>query len=268
LRRSITQQLTAPMLISLVWMCLVASGRARQPDHSWRSLPLITDGKVNQNWTHVGWGGFVVDSNSLRTEVDEKGMGLLLYRKEKFGNCQIRIVYKTNDSKCNSGVFVRINDDILGRLNQNASAVRRNPDGKLAEGSLEKLKDASERELGAWYPVHHGYEVQIKDDSDEYHRTGAIYSLAKASPVPNKTPTDWKTMVITLKGSLILVDIDNQRVTSFDPESKDVPAERKWFEPKREPVRPRIGYIGLQNHDPGDIVYFKEVCVRPLDEGP
>jgi hypothetical protein len=27
-------------------------------------------------------------------------------------------------------------------------------------------------------------------------------------------------------------------------------------------------YIGLQNHDPGDVVYFKEVSVRPLDDAP
>jgi Domain of Unknown Function (DUF1080) len=133
------------------------------------------------------------------------------------------------------------------------------------EGSLDKLKDASEREQGPWYPVHHGYEVQIMDDSDEYHRTGAIYSLAKAALVSNKQPTDWKTMVITLKGNLVLVDIDGKRVTTFDPDSKDVPRERKWYEPKREPKRPSSGYIGLQNHDPGDVVYFKEVSVRPLD---
>ena len=39
---------------------------------------------------------------------------------------------------------------------------------------------------------------------------------------------------------------------------------KEWFEPKREPKRPVAGYIGLQNHDPGDVVWFKEVSVRPL----
>ena len=28
--------------------------------------------------------------------------------------------------------------------------------------------------------------------------------------------------------------------------------------------RPTVGYIGLQTHDPGDIVFFREVSVRPL----
>jgi hypothetical protein len=48
--------------------------------------------------------------------------------------------------------------------------------------------------------------------------------------------------------------------------SPDIPRERKWFESKREPKRPLVGYIGLQNHDPGDVVFFKEVSVRALAE--
>jgi hypothetical protein len=71
-------------------------------------------------------------------------------------------------------------------------------------------------------------------------------------------------MIITLQGNRVLVDLDGKRVTAFDPDSKDVPAERQWYEPKREPKRPTTGYLGLQNHDPGDVVYFKEVSVRPL----
>ncbi len=35
---------------------------------------------------------------------------------------------------------------------------------------------------------------------------------------------------------------------------------------KREPKRPLKGYIGLQNHDPGDVVWFKEINVRPIPE--
>ena len=50
------------------------------------------------------------------------------------------------------------------------------------------------------------------------------------------------------------------------PAGKDVPADRKWFEPKREPKRPTAGYLGLQNHDPGDVVFFREVSVRPLEK--
>ena len=115
------------------------------------------------------------------------------------------------------------------------------------------------------HPVpHRGYEVQIMDANDNFHRTGAIYSLAPSSTVSKKPPGEWKTMVITLAGERIYVDLDGERVTRFDPESPDVPRNRQWFEPKREPKRPVAGYIGLQNHDPGDVVWFREISVRPL----
>ena len=97
-------------------------------------------------WSHVGWGGFAVDDGALKTECHPKGLGLLVYQREKF------------------------------------------------------------------------------------------------------------------------VGIEGQRVTSFDPESPDVPRDRQWFEPKREPKRPEVGYLGLQNHDPGDVVWFREISVRPLTD--
>ena len=39
---------------------------------------------------------------------------------------------------------------------------------------------------------------------------------------------------------------------------------KHWSEPIRERNRPTRGYIGLQNHDPGDVVWFKEVSLRRL----
>ena len=71
-------------------------------------------------------------------------------------------------------------------------------------------------------------------------------------------------MTITLDRTLVLVDLDGQRVTSLDTASPNLPPRKQWHEPKREPKRPEVGYIGLQNHDPGDVVWFKEVSVRPL----
>jgi hypothetical protein len=230
-------------------------------ERSWRSLPLIASGKVHPSWTHVGYGGFAVEGDSLRTECDEKGMGLLVYKPERFGNCQIRVVYRSKDARSNAGVYVRIDEGILTA--KQPAPVQRDSAGKLSQEMLAKLMAASEAEEGPWYAVHHGYEVQICDGADAGHRTGAIYSLAKADAV-EKPSADWKTMIITLKGSVIEVAIDGQPVSRFDSASKDISADRKWFEPKREPKRPQSGYLGLQNHDPGDVVWFKEISVRPL----
>ena len=213
----------------------------------------------------MGWGGFAVDGGALRTEPDDRGMGLLLYKPQKFGDCQIRIVYRCEKPTSNAGIFVRIDDGVLAKIGEKSPEVHRDAKGKLSPAMIEKLKEASAKHLGGWYPVHHGYEVQILDATDPLHRTGAIYSLAKAAPVPEKPLSDWRTMVITLDGQRITVDVDGKRLSSFDPTATDNPPRKTWTEPIREIKRPTHGYIGLQNHDPGDIVWFKEVSVRPLD---
>lgn len=231
---------------------------------AWRPLPLIVDGKVAEGWCQVGWGGFVVEDGALRTACDPRGLGLLVYEKERFGNCQLRVVFRSQEARSNAGVFVRIADGILDQVGNPGAAFDRDTSGKISTASMKAMSESAEREEGPWFAVHRGYEVQIMDENDALHRTGAIYSLAASSAIFLKPPGDWKTMIITLAGDRILVDLDGRRITEFDPSAASVPRERKWFEPKREPERPRMGYLGLQNHDPGDVVWFKEVSVRAL----
>jgi 3-keto-disaccharide hydrolase len=193
---------------------------------AWRTL---FDGKSLDGWEHIGPGKMDLVDGVIRTE---GGMGLLWYTKEKFGDCVIRVVYKTSSKHSNSGVYVRIAD---------------------------KPKDV-------WFPVHHGYEVQIEDAGDEYHGTGAIYSLSKSIARPVKPHGEWNTMEITLRGQQILVSLNGGQVNDFDSEKASVPDRVKDYEPERGP-RPASGYIGLQNHDDvsgSSPVYFKEVRVRPL----
>jgi len=48
-----------------------------------------------------------------RLDHERQGERRLVYRKERFGNCQIRVVFKSQDAKSNARVFVRIPDGIL-----------------------------------------------------------------------------------------------------------------------------------------------------------
>ena len=242
----------------------VVRGAETKSEPAWRSLPLVTDGKVDANWIHVGWGGFVAEDGALRTDCDPKGLGLLVYKKERLGNCQIRVVFKTKEEKSNSGVYVRIDDGILEQVKQPGAAFERDAAGKPSKESMEKMQASAGREEGPWFAVHRGYEVQIAGGGDPLHGTGSIYSLATSSARSKPTPGEWQTLVITLAGEQILVELNGQRVTTFDPRKPNLPAQKQWHEPKREPKRPVAGYIGLQNHDPGDVVWFKEVSVRPL----
>ncbi len=191
---------------------------------------ILSNGSLN-GWEHIGPGRFLVeqgdaaDAKILRTE---GGMGLLWYTREKFGDCVIRVVYRTTKPTSNAGVFVRIAD--------------RPPDPMWA--------------------VHHGYEVQILDDTDPYHRTGAVYSLVSAETGAAKPAGEWNIMEIELRGELIDVTLNGKHITHFDPAQPSPKREHDW-EPERGP-RPTHGYIGLQNHSDEDVVYFKEVSVKPL----
>jgi hypothetical protein len=260
-----TRHIALGSVIIAAFTCAATALRSAESTSgpAWRALPLITDGKVDANWEHTGWGGFVVDNGALRTDCDPRGLGLLVYKKEPLGNCQIRVVFKAKEERSNAGVYVRIADGILDQLGKPGAAFDRDANGKISKESMEKMQASAEREEGPWFAVHRGYEVQIADGGDPSHGTGAIYSLAARSGTAKKAG-EWRTMIITLAGERILVDLDGRRVTTFDATSRDLPPRKQWHEPKREPKRPVVGYIGLQNHDPGDVVWFKEVSVRPL----
>ena len=246
--------------ILMVW---AAAGQG-SAGTEWRVLPLVAGGKIDAAWRQVGWGGFVVDQGVARTQVAARGMGLLVFTREKFGDCEIRIVYRGEKPESNSGVFIRIDDGILSRIGEKTHGVERLKDGRLSPEMAARMKEASERQLGAWYPVHHGFEVQINDAGDSWHRTGAIYSLAEAAALPPKPTAEWRTMIIRLEGERVIVDVDGKTVTNFDAAASNLPPRKSWSEPIREIKRPTHGYIGLQNHDPGDVVWFKEVAVRSL----
>ena len=250
-------------LCAVAMLCLSATGQTLADDGApWREIPLTENDKVSGDWKFIGYGSFSIADGAIKTEPDERGLGLLVYSKEKFGDCQIRVVFRPEDRRSNAGVYVRIDDGVFDA--EQPTPVKRNADGSLSETELAKMQEASEKEQGPWYAVHHGYEVQIIDSADPGHRTGSIYSLAESKPAPPAEPGAWRTMIITLRGEQILVDVDGKRVATFDATAADLPERKIWHEPKREPKRPLKGYIGLQTHDPGDVVYFKELSVRPL----
>lgn len=186
----------------------------------------LFNGRDLTGWEMVGPGRFLVENGLLKTE---GGMGLLYYTGQKFGNQTIRVVFKTDNEHGNSGVFIRMPDP---------------------------PKDA-------WYGVHNGYEVQIDSAGDDWHCTGAIYSLSKATKRTQKPTGQWNTMEVQLIGDKTIVSLNGEKVNEFVV-GQPVPERKQWFEPIRGP-RPNIGYIGLQNHDEGSTVYFKEVSVSPAD---
>lgn len=118
----------------------------------------------------------------------------------------------------------------------------------------------------AWMPVNYGYEVQIDDNpagqTKAYHSTGCLFSISKALAYPGKGSGHWNTMIITLEGPRTVVFVNGVKATDYT-EGQPSPPRKSSFEPTRGP-RPNEGYIGLQNHSDKDVLFFKEVAVRPL----
>jgi hypothetical protein len=193
----------------------------------WRQL---FNGKDLTGWKHVGPGSMSVEDGLIR---GHGGMGLLYWTGEKFGDCTIKVVFKMEKTNSNSGVFIRI--------------------------PIEPYEE--------WMPVYYGYEVQIDNmpelsDEDDYHYTGMLYSLTKPLAKTGKPGPEWNTMEITLDGLKTIVFLNGVKVMEFN-EGDAVPERKFDFEPFRGP-RPATGYIGLQNHSDVDVVFFKEVAVKPL----
>jgi hypothetical protein len=212
-----------------LFFLLVNSLSASPADSTqWRHL---FNGKDLTGWKQAGPGSHYVEDGFIKSK---GGMGLLYWTGEKFGNCVIRVVFRMRDENSNSGVFIRI------------------PTVPTEDNMM---------------PVNTGYEVQIDNkpelsNEDEYHYTGMLYSLTKPLAKTGKPGPEWNTMEITLDGPRTIVNLNGVKVCDFK-EGDPVPPKKFDFEPNRGP-RPLSGYIGLQNHSDSDVVFFKEVSVRPL----
>ena len=194
---------------------------------NWKPL---FNGKDLTGWKHVGGGSRFVENGLLASK---GGMGLLYWTGGKLGNCQIKVVYKMQKFNSNAGIFVKV--------------------------PIEPKEE--------WMPVFYGYEVQIDNHpetsgEDEYHISGTLYAFTKPQSKPGKPGPEWNTMLITLDGPRTIVHLNDQLVTDYR-EGEPVPARKFDFEPYPG-RRPDSGYFGLQNHGDEDVVYFKEVSVRPL----
>lgn len=198
--------------------------------NQWRQL---YNGKDLKGWKHVGPGYMAVEKDGLIHT--HGGMGLLWWTGGKIGNCILHTVWRMRDENDNSGVFIRI--------------------------PIEPREE--------WMPVHYGYEVQIDNHpersnppEDEAHSTGMLYSLTRPLAKAWKPGPEWNTMEITLDGPRTIVVLNGVKVTDYR-EGEPVPPRKFDFEPQRG-RRPDLGYFGLQNHSDNDIVFFKEVAIKPL----
>ncbi len=94
--------------------------------------------------------------------------------------------------------------------------------------------------------VNSGNEIQIDDSGDATHRTGSIYNFGGAQRSAAKPYGEWNTYKIRITGQRYEIWLNEIKVNDFFSN------------------RGREGYVGLQNHDNGSIVRFKNIRAREL----
>lgn len=175
-------------------------------------------------WRMAGHGRFRrVGPGTIQSE---GGPGILWYPRQAFTDFVLLIDWRLSSAGDNSGVFVRI----------------------PALGNGDPDHD--------WEPaVVAGYEIQIDDRGIDpqtgmagspRHRTGAIYRRAPARATASRPPGEWNTFEIEAAGPRLHVCLSGVLISSLIADGEA-----------------RGGYIGLQAHDPGSRVRFRNLQIRP-----
>jgi 3-keto-disaccharide hydrolase len=104
-----------------------------------------------------------------------------------------------------------------------------------------------------------GYEAQVNNTHADPRKTGGLYAV---EDVMNNSPAkdnQWWDYEITVKGKTITLKVNGKTTVNYtEPENPE--------HLKKMPGRKlSSGTFALQGHDPGSMVYFKDIYVKPLD---
>ena len=104
-----------------------------------------------------------------------------------------------------------------------------------------------------------GYECQVNNSHKDWRRTGGLYAIEDVKEAPAKDG-EWFEMHITVMGKDITIAVDGKETVSYtEPENAERPANMKGRLLDR-------GTLGIQAHDPGSEVHYKDLRVKVLPE--
>ena len=92
-----------------------------------------------------------------------------------------------------------------------------------------------------------GYEAQVNSTHTDPRRTGSLWDIddIKEQLVP---PDTWWRQHIIVKGNRIIIKVNDTVVVDYTDE------ENRYTE----------GHLAIQQHDPGSVVHYKNLMMRPL----
>lgn len=102
-----------------------------------------------------------------------------------------------------------------------------------------------------------GYEVQVNNSQSDWRRSGSLYGISDIREVYVKD-NEWYTEHIIVKGKKITTRINDKTVVEYTE-----PDDVEKLEGRKD-RRLSSGTFALQGHDPGSIIYYRSVQVKPL----
>ena len=104
-----------------------------------------------------------------------------------------------------------------------------------------------------------GYEAQVNNSQEDWRRTGSLYAVEDVSESPAQD-NEWFDYHIIVRGNQITLKVNGDTVVDYtepeDPPQPDSTRDRRLSS----------GTIALQAHDPGSIVHFRNIRIKPLPE--
>ncbi|MFW6140009.1 MAG: family 16 glycoside hydrolase [Acidobacteriota bacterium] len=168
-------------------------------------------------WNHYGPGYFILDEKTGILK-SQGGMGLFWYSRKAYQDFILELDFKCSRKDTNSGVFLRV------------------PDIPVSNDY-----------------IYHSFEIQICDNEEGVHKTGAVYDAEAPTKDAFKETGEWNNFKITFQGDQIQVELNGEEVLD-------------WTAEPRGKVRDfaEEGYIGLQNHDSRSPVYFRNIFIKEI----
>jgi hypothetical protein len=104
-----------------------------------------------------------------------------------------------------------------------------------------------------------GYEAQVNNSQEDWRRTGSLYAIADV----DKSPVDdgeWFEYEITVRGKQITLKVNGE--TTVDYTEPENPPQPDGMHDRRL----SSGTIALQAHDPGSVVRYRNIRIKPISE--
>jgi hypothetical protein len=185
-------------------------------------LPLI-GGSLEEEWDMVGSGNFQKFGNVIESQ---GGIGLLVYKKEKFRNFSLKLDWRVMDTTDNSGVYVRV--PLIDKTDPQW---------------LQKANEGWEVQIDE-----RGFDSNTNTENNALKLTGAVYDVSPAIAKASRPVCEWNTFEIEVKNQDVKVVLNGVPVSEVTNDQQ----------------RPSEGFIGLQNHHPGSRVQFGNIRVKKL----